>query len=278
MALWGAKDNIDSVGTVSLDYDTLVVTGSGTSFGQVGSASTGDVIRFGDRAGVYYGDAVIVGIASTTQVSIARTSGLSGAAIASTSFTVSQLPKYTTRDPHYSKLANINTTYDALVYGADTDETQALSGTTYALTHAGWVGITTYTSDGNLRVKTETLVAMSSIESDAADDAVLPDATIVILSQPTSVGIDTTETAEFSVSAITVPTGKTLSYQWQESSGGAYSNLTESSPYSDVDSDTLTITGPTTALSGNQYRVVVSVDGGFDVTSESAVLTVIEAD
>ena len=47
MALWGNNDAVGSVGTVSLDYTSLVVTGSGTSFGQVGAAATGDVIRFG---------------------------------------------------------------------------------------------------------------------------------------------------------------------------------------------------------------------------------------
>lgn len=175
MALWGAKDNIGSEGTVSLNYETLVVTGAGTSFGQVGAAGTGDVIRFGDRAGTYFGDAVIVGIASTTQLSIASTTGLSGAAIATTSFTVSQLPKSSILDSHYTKLSGANTGYDALVYGADVAETQTSVNTAYSLTHAGWVGITTYMCDGVMRVKTETLVAMSSIEADAEDDIVLPE-------------------------------------------------------------------------------------------------------
>ena len=66
MALWGNNDAKGSGGTVSLDYSTGVVTGSGTTFGQVGAAATGDIIRFGSRTGTYYGDAVIVGIASTT--------------------------------------------------------------------------------------------------------------------------------------------------------------------------------------------------------------------
>ena len=80
MALWGNLDNKGSGGTVSLNYSTLVVTGSGTTFGQVGAAATGDVIRFGPRGEI--GNAVIVGIASTTQLSIASTAGLSGVAIA----------------------------------------------------------------------------------------------------------------------------------------------------------------------------------------------------
>ena len=72
MALWGNNDNKGSGGTVTLDYTTLEVVGSGTTFGQVGAAATGDVIRFGIRGGggTYFGDAVIVGIASTTSLSI----------------------------------------------------------------------------------------------------------------------------------------------------------------------------------------------------------------
>lgn len=104
MALWGDKDNIFSGGTVSLDYQTGVVTGSGTTFGNVGAAGTGDVIRFGDVVGgTYYGDAVIVGIASTTQLSIGSTNGLSGATISGAQFTVNQEPKYTILDVYYSQ-------------------------------------------------------------------------------------------------------------------------------------------------------------------------------
>lgn len=104
MALWGNNDNKGSGGTVTLDYNSGVVTGSGTTFGNVGAAATGDVIRFGFRGGggTYFGDAVIVGIASTTQLSIASTAGLSGAAIASTAFYISQLPDYTPFDSTYS--------------------------------------------------------------------------------------------------------------------------------------------------------------------------------
>ena len=63
-------------------------------------------------------------------------------------------------------------------------EAQAIgSGTTatsaqkqYSPAHAGWVGITTYTdTHGNVRVKTETFVAGSTITGDAADDTKLPD-------------------------------------------------------------------------------------------------------
>ncbi len=219
-----------------------MVTGSGTTFGQVGAAKTGDVIRFGIRGsgGTYYGDAVIVGIASTTQLTIDTTAGLSTASIGSTSFYISELPKYTVLDSTYSNAndaapslstltitgtattnAGVGTNiipvvapsglivgdllvnggnnlaisilgattislgstisvgiatgdvltfkryvdgYDKQVYGISTTSPSPYDG--YA--HAGWVGVTTYIDcQGNFRVKTETLVAMSGITTGA---------------------------------------------------------------------------------------------------------------
>ena len=168
MALWGNNDNVDSTGTiVSVNYDTGEVIGSGTTFGDatVGSAKTGDVIRFGYRdadpasSAVYFGDAVIVGIASTTQLTIGSTAGLSGVAIAGTDFTVSELPLYTVGDSKYSEASW--GTEDSYVYGVGAAGTA--TGTSYE-TGIGWVGVTTYTdTHGNARVKKEILVAMSGI-------------------------------------------------------------------------------------------------------------------
>jgi hypothetical protein len=242
MALWGNNDAKFSGGTVSLNYNTLVVTGAGTSFGAVGAAATGDVIRFGSRDNsTYVGDAVIVGIASTTQLSIASTAGLSGAAISGLQFDISELPKYTVLDSNYSQFnvqnntaettiavrtsvaataavgvatvaiastsgiiagdtfvsgsvskvivsiasttvsfgstiaaslaagASVNITrssgtYRKSVYGVASGGREGALTTKYELTHEGWVGVTTYVdSTGELRVKKETLVAMSGI-------------------------------------------------------------------------------------------------------------------
>ena len=99
MALWGNNDNVGTAGSVSLNYATRVVTGGalsgqlGTLFGESGKAQEGDVISFGvkTKGGTYFGDAVIASIASTTSLTIGSTAGLSGAAIAGTSFQVSQL-------------------------------------------------------------------------------------------------------------------------------------------------------------------------------------------
>ena len=107
MSLWGNSDNVTSRGTVSLDYSTGQVTGnaggSGTQFGTAGSAQVGNVIRFGLVEGTYFGDAVITGITSERVLTIGSTAGLSGAAIASTDFFVSELPKSSVLDSTYSE-------------------------------------------------------------------------------------------------------------------------------------------------------------------------------
>jgi hypothetical protein len=245
MALWGNDDNKGSGGTVSLNYSTLEVTGTGTTFGQVGAAATGDVIRFGTRGGggTYFGDAVIVGIASTTSLTIDSTAGLSGATISGAQFYISELPKYTVLDSTYSNandsapsistltitgtattnsvvgvltvsvvppsgllagdflanggnnivISSLGTStitlgsaisvgiatgniltfrryvngYDKQVYGISTTS-EYLPAEYRGFAHQGWVGVTTYVDcQGNFRVKTETLVAMSGISTGA---------------------------------------------------------------------------------------------------------------
>mgnify|MGYP001160021075 CR=1 FL=1 len=162
MALWGNNDAVGSEGTVSLNYTSRVVTGSGTTFGETGAAQVGDVIRFGSRSGTYFGDAVIVSIASTISCTVDSTMGLSGAAIASTDYQVSELPKYTVLDAKYSEATY--GTDDSYVYGVAEGGTAAANGSSFEVAHAGWVGVTTYVDNhGNLRVKSEVLVAASGI-------------------------------------------------------------------------------------------------------------------
>ena len=163
MALWGNNDNVTSRGTVSLNYTTKIVTGNsggtGTQFGTAGSAQVGDIIRFGARDGVYFGDAVIIGITSARQLTIGSTMGLSGAGIAGTSFTVSELPKSSVKDVKYSEASW--GTDDSFVYGVGAP---GVGTDTAYETGVGWVGVTTYTdTHGNARIKKEILVAMSGI-------------------------------------------------------------------------------------------------------------------
>ena len=169
MALWGNNDNVGSAGTVSLNYATATVTGTGTSFGIAGGCSEGDVIRFGQRGSgnTYYGDAVIVSIASSESLTIGSTMGLSGAAIAGAQFTVSQLPKSSVLDSKYSEAGY--GTADSVVYGVESGPGLLGANTQYNVDAEGWVGVTTYLdNEGNLRVKKETLVAMSGITTSTA--------------------------------------------------------------------------------------------------------------
>jgi len=165
MALWGNNDNIQTFGTVSLSGNT--VTGTGTTFST--DIEVGQVIRFGVRGGVgtYYGDAVVVGITSDLILTIGSTAGLAPAlyGAGSTSYYVSELPKYTVLDSKFSEASW--GTEDSLVYGISTSSTGY--GVTYqGIAHQGWVGVTTYIDmHGNLRVKSETLVAMSGITTGA---------------------------------------------------------------------------------------------------------------
>ena len=169
MALWGNNDNLGNAGTVTLNYGTKVVTGTGTTFGASGAGHTeaqvGDIIRFGHRdatdAGIstYFGDAVIIKIDSTTSLTIGSTAGLK-TGMGSTVFTISQCPKSTILDSNYSQ---VNTNKDTFVYGISTTGAQSANATAYE-TGVGWVGITTYNDQhGTLRVKKEVLVAMSGI-------------------------------------------------------------------------------------------------------------------
>ena len=164
MSLWGNNDNLTSSGTVSLDYDTKVVTGSGTTFGAVGFGVTGDVIRFGVRGGggTYFGDAVIADTTSATSITIVSTAGLTGAAISGAQYKLSELPSSTVGDFSYSEK---NTDYDKVVYGISTSAYDDVS-TAYRTSGTGWVGVTTYLDHaGNLRVKSEILVAASGIQT-----------------------------------------------------------------------------------------------------------------
>jgi hypothetical protein len=285
MALWGNSDSSYSPGTVTVRYSDGRITGAGTSFTAVG-ITTGAVITIG--AGGTFGEGVIKSVTNNTELYIATSRYLSGATIAGVSYAISQKPKYTMFDSNYAGITTTSSGQSTKVYGVDEFEAQTqagTSGTKYKLAHSGWVGIHTYMdADGNLRVKSEVLVAMSGITSntaatystpgDAADDTVFPDRLITISSQPTSVGIATTGTGTFRVTAAAVPTSA-LTYQWQVSTNGgtSYSNAS-GGIYSGGTTATLTLTSPPLSANNNLYKVVIASSGGATATSSSAKLTV----
>ena len=171
MSLWGKSESqLAGSGTVAINLGTGVVTGTNSTFS---AAMVGSVITVG-TAGTC-GEAVIISRASNTSISVASTQFLipdGGAGITGIAYTVTQKPKSTLGDANYQV---------SEIYGVDTTEqtvANAASGEArkYAPPHAGWVGIQTYNdAHGRFRVKTEVLVASSSITGDADDDTKLPD-------------------------------------------------------------------------------------------------------
>jgi len=184
MSLWGNKDLVGNAGTVVINLNSEVVTGTATTFATTGyTVSEGDVIVVG--AGATYGHAVISSVTSNTVASIASTQFLiphpTTGLISGASYFITQRPISSIEGGQYAAPDAKSNRYSN-VFGVDTTEqsvANAASGNArkYAAPHAGWVGVTTYNDNqGNLRVKTEVLVAGSTITNDADDDARYPDA------------------------------------------------------------------------------------------------------
>ena len=182
MALWGNKDSLSNLtGTITINLAAETITGSGTTFVTAGIA-TGDIIVVG--AGATYGQAVVSGITSATLISIASTQFLiphpTLNTIAGAGYTVTQKPKFTLEDGQYFA-PEVKSNRFSAVFGVGTTETNVAAGRTVggknaAYAHAGWVGVTTYVdTHGNFRVKSETLVAGSTIINDAEDDTRYPE-------------------------------------------------------------------------------------------------------
>ena len=175
MALWSNNDAVPGLATARYTVaananadGTCTVTGTGSSFGLDGCAGIGTVVRFGaDARGrtinvgsghTYFGDAVIVAVASSESITIASTVGLSQVGF-TTSARFSTCTKSPILDTVYQEKGV--TDRDSVVYGIST----AISGS-YHVPHQGWVGVTTYVDmHGTLRVKSEVLVAMSGIDT-----------------------------------------------------------------------------------------------------------------
>ena len=175
MALWSNNDAVPGLATARYTVaanaaadGTCTVTGTGSSFGLDGCAGIGTIIRFGaDARGrtinvgaghTYFGDAVIVAVASSESITIASTSGLSQVGF-TTSARFTTCPQSGVTDTVYQEKGV--TDRDSVVYGIST----AISGS-YHVPHQGWVGVTTYIDmHGTLRVKSEVLVAMSGIDT-----------------------------------------------------------------------------------------------------------------
>jgi len=172
MPLWGKKDTVYSTGNVNCTTAGVVTkqsgsiawtSGNGVKVGQVLTLAT-------DGAGP--GQGIIKSIDSATQITLDPERLDLPGAFTNVGYEIRETPVYEVRGGSFG----ING-----IFGVDVAEAQAAreDNSQYKPAHSGWVGITTYNdSDGNLRVKTEVLVAGGGdgfIEGDSGDDTILPD-------------------------------------------------------------------------------------------------------
>ena len=170
MALWGTKDTVYSTGKVDCTTAGVLTRQAGTIAWTAGNGvKVGQVVTIAtDGAGP--GQGIIKSIDSTTQLTLTNLD-LPGA-FTNVDYEIRETP-----------VAEVNGGTFGIneIFGVDNAEitvANAASGNArkFAPPHSGWVGITSYTDmHGNLRVKTEVLVASSSITGDSGDDTILPD-------------------------------------------------------------------------------------------------------
>ena len=91
-----------------------------------------------------------------------------------------------------------------------------------------------------------------------------------IATQPSASTICAGNSTSFSVSA----TGSSITYQWEVNSGSGWTNVTNNTTYAGATTNTLNLSTPATALSGNQYRCTIGGVCVPGVNSNAVSLTV----
>ena len=173
MTLWGNKDTVYSTGKVNCSSAGVVTKQSGSIDFTSNNVAVGQVLTLAtDGNGA--GQGIIKSIDSATQITLTKLDNISATStFSNVDYEIRETPVYEVNNPTQFGINQ--------VFGVDEAEVQtanAASGEArkYAPPHAGWVGITTYTdTHGNLRVKSEVLVASSTITGDSDDDTILPD-------------------------------------------------------------------------------------------------------
>ena len=136
--------------------------------------------------------------------------------------------------------------------------------------HAGWVLRHEGRGLKAGRVWYETLVAMSSAKSDASDDVYFADYALVISTNPSSNSSATAGNLTFTVVASSVPTGATVTYQWQRNNGGWANVAYAAGQY--FNPTTATLTANNITANGNVFRVMVMTTGANTVYSSNATI------
>jgi hypothetical protein len=173
------------------------------------------------------------------------------------------------------------------LYFVDINEAQQPENRARGLKNPGWWLYRTATNaDGSVYHHAECLIALGgqsdklqATTGDAADDAVVVDATVSITTAPTNASVTAPATATFSVVAALTGAGS-LTYQWQVQEGGtgAWANVTRGSGGTTANyttGATQVAASGTADSNGDKYRCVVgATTGNTDVTTTPVTLTV----
>lgn len=159
MALFGNKDTKAITGTVSVLNSSPTVTGTGTAF--LSELKSGNTL-FITSSGVLQ-EYRVASITSNTVLTLQG--NFNGATQATATITANEQP------------ASVLVADVESVFGVSVAEASIAANKAKGINTAGWVKYKTYTdSQGTIRHKAETLVAMGSITGDADDDTVVVDA------------------------------------------------------------------------------------------------------
>ncbi len=265
-----ATFTVATSGTPATGYQWQVSTNGGTSWANVSTGTGGTTVS-------YTTPATTVAM-SGYQYRVIASSQCAQATSTPVTLTVNVPAAITTQPASIAKCAGDAATFSVIATGTNVTYQWQVStdGTTWTNVSTGTGGTTaTYTTPAttgslnNTQYRVIVTSPCATVNSSAATLTVNIPATIT--AQPVSVSKCAGESAIFAVTA----TGTNVTYQWQISvSGGPFLNVSNSGPYSGATTNTLTITNPTTLLSGAAYRVLVNGVPCGDVASASATLTV----
>ena len=261
MALWGMADDKTSTGTVQI-YANGLVAGVSTLFDA--EVKVGDYLIVNSTYA-----AVFSSITSNTaaQVVAAKHGTSVNAVSAGTNYTLAELPKYVT---HAESVDSDGGSGDwTKIYGVNEAEAAAnrAEAGTDKVAHAGWVRRIAGTGNRSGRVQYETLVAASSITSDA-EDVVFEDAFITITSQPSNTSANTSdsENATFTVA----PSDATVTLAWTYANGDA---IQAGANVGNTTQTTLTVNSAVENANAD-FKVTLASTGADSVVSSNATLTI----
>ena len=161
MPLWGIKDTVYSTGKVNVTTAGVVTKHSGAGLDFTASCKVGMVVTLADDGA---GQGVIKSIDSATQLTLTNLD-LPGA-FTNVDYEIRETPVAEVKGGSFA----VNQVFGVSV--AEQQETVD-DNSQYHPAHSGWVGISTHMDmHGNLRVKTETLVALNITSADQSDDTI----------------------------------------------------------------------------------------------------------